>query len=334
MRVLITTDYLVPDDEIDRLLRSHGHDTVHSPATGVRPAGELASLLATADAALVAGEPMDAEMIHGADALKVIARTGVGYDGIDLEAATTRGVFVCNTPGANRHAVAEMTMALMLTCARRIGETAVQVQRGQWPRYDTTELRGKTLGVVGLGPIGRAVIELAHAFGMTIVVTTDHPDGDIAHRNGVTFVALDELLASSDYVTLHARPGATNTHLIDDRALATMKDTAYLINTARGSLVDEAALVRSLRSGGIAGAALDVVATEPLPTDSALRELPNVIVTSHLGGQTREARAHASRRAAHDVLRVLSGQSPVHPVNAPAATDSPRIVTARTNAPA
>lgn len=326
MRVLVTTDYLVPGDDVDRLLRSHGHQTVHSPAIGVRPPGQLAELLADADACLVASEPVTEDMLGGAATLRVIARSGVGYEAVDVDAATARGIYVCNTPGANRHAVAEMTLTLLLLCARRIGETLEGVRKGEWPRHDTAELRGSTLGVVGLGPSGRTVVELAHAFGMIILVTTAHPDQDLADRHGVQFVSLEDLLMNSDYVTLHARPTAQNRHLINAGTLAVMKSTAYLVNTARGSMVDEAALVDAARSGTIAGAALDVVTDEPLPLDSPLRELPNIVVTSHLAGQTREARAVASHAAAHDILRVLDGSEPVDAVNGRAVTDMLRRI--------
>jgi phosphoglycerate dehydrogenase-like enzyme len=315
VRILITTDYLVPDDHVDHLLRQHGHDTVHSPATGTRSTGELADLLAHADAALVASEPITASMLDVAPSLKVIARTGVGYDAIDVDAATVRGIYVCNTPGANRHAVAEMTLTLLLTCARRIGETLHGIREGRWPRHDTSELRGSTLGVIGVGPSGRTVVELAHAFGMTIMATTAHPEPTLTDRYGVEFVSLDELLVSSDFVTLHARPSPANTHLINARSLAMMKDTAYLVNTARGSLIEETALIDAVRTGQIAGAALDVVDTEPLPVNSPLRDLPNIVITSHLAGQTGEARANASHAAAEDILRVLEGIKPVNAIN-------------------
>lgn len=154
---------------------------------------------------------------------------------------------------------------------------------------------------------------------MTIAATTAHPDPDLTSRYGVTFVPLDELLAASDYVSLHARATPANSHLINARALAIMKRTAYLVNTTRGSLVDETALVDAVSTGRIAGAALDVLDTEPLSADSPLREVPNIVVTSHLAGQTREARTNASHAAAQDILRVLDG---VAPLNATAVTET------------
>ncbi|OZF04747.1 phosphoglycerate dehydrogenase [Rhodococcoides fascians] len=310
-RILITTDYLEPGDDVDRLLRGRGHTTVHSPSRGPRPPGEMASLLSVADAALVAGEPITAEMIDAAPDLTVIARSGVGYDTIDVDAASRRGIAVCNTPGANSNAVAEMAFMLVSMCARRVGETIAGVASGGWPRHDTVELRGSTLGIVGFGPSGSRLAELAACFGMRVLVHTSYPDA----TRPVQYCGLDEVLRESDFVSLHVRPTAGNVHMIGVRELAIMKSTASLINTARGSLVDEDALADAVHSGVIAGAGLDVVDIEPLPAGSALRELPSVVVTSHLAGQTAQARAVASRSAAEDILRVLDGDEPLSRVD-------------------
>lgn len=308
--ILITTDYLEPGDEIDTLLRTHGHTTVHSPARGTREPGELAALLTTADAVLAAGEPITTEMLTHTEHLRIIARSGVGYDSIDIDAAASRGIVVCNTPGANSNAVAEMALTLMLMCARRVGETLDGVAHGQWPRHDTVELRGSTLGIIGFGPSGKLLAGLARALGMTVLVHTAHPDPDLDIR----YLALDDLLTTSDFVSLHARPTPANQGLIGAREFELMKDTASLINTARGSLLDEVALVDAVRTGQIAGAGLDVVEAEPLPAESPLRTLPSVVVTSHLAGQTAQARRTASLAAAEEILRVLDGVAPVSPV--------------------
>jgi phosphoglycerate dehydrogenase-like enzyme len=308
--VLITTDYLAPGDDVDLMFTELGHTTTHSPGGGARPDGELAPLLAESDAALVGGDRITGEMISGAPRLAIIARSGVGYDAVDVEAAAAHGVVVTNTPGANANAVAELASMLMLMCARRAGQTMAGVAQGDWPRHDTYELRGTTLGIVGFGPSARRLAELATAFGMSVVVTTAYPD----HELDVRYGELDELLAVSDFVSLHPRATKKNTGLIGRRELALMKPTASLINTARGSLVDEDALAAALRDGALAAAGLDVFAVEPLPVDSPLRSLPNVVMMSHLGGQTAQARVTASHAAAEDILRVLSGESPVSPV--------------------
>ncbi|WP_415394271.1 phosphoglycerate dehydrogenase (plasmid) [Rhodococcus globerulus] len=308
--ILITTDYLVAGDDVDRMFTDRGHTTTHSPAGGTRPDGELASLLAESDAALVAGEKITGEMISGAPRLAIIARSGVGFDSVDVDAVGANGVVVTNTPGANSNAVAEMALMLMLMCARRAGETTAYIAEGDWPRHDTYELRESTLGIVGFGPSARRLAELATALGMSVVVTTTYPDPEL----DVRYAELDDLLTVSDFVSLHARATKENTGIVGRRELALMKPTASLINTARGSLVDEDALATALRDGTLAGAGLDVFAVEPLPKDSPLRALPNVVMMSHLGGQTVQARAAASRAAAEDILRVLAGEKPVSPV--------------------
>lgn len=264
------------------------------------------------DAAIVASEPITAEMLHTATKLKVIARSGVGYDSIDVAAAAARGIRVCTTPGVNHDAVAELTMALMLMAARRLISVVDGVRDGRWPRDAGHELRGATLGVLGYGASGRAVANLATAFGMTVLVHTAHPDST---ATAVQFVDRDTVLAGADYLSLHTRSDDRTRRMIDMSALAAMKSTAVLINTARGSLVDEDALVAGLDSGEIAGAALDVLDVEPLPAESRLRGRRNVIITSHLAGQTVEARVRAGLSAAADVIAVLQGREPQHPVN-------------------
>ncbi|WP_416566210.1 phosphoglycerate dehydrogenase [Nocardia testacea] len=312
--VLVTTDYLAPGDEVEQLLHRHGHSVRYSPATGPRSRDEALELLKGVDAAIVASEPITSDMLDHAPPLKVIARSGVGYESVDLAAAARHGIRVCNTPGVNHDAVAEMTMALILTTARQLPAVLAGVRAGSWPRHAGRELRGARLGIVGYGPSGRAVARLAHAFGMTVAVATAHPDPADTH---VEYLDLDTVCDTADYLSLHCRADRSTYHLIDLARLKAMKPTAVLINTARGSLVDEDALAHALTVGEIAGAALDVLAEEPLPAHSPLRELDNVIITSHLAGQTTEARLRAGISAAHAVIDVLAGREPAHPVDYP-----------------
>lgn len=311
-RILVTTDYLTPGDEVDTLLRRHGHDVTYHPAAGKRAADEALTLFDNIDGAIIASEPVTADMLDHAGDLKVIARSGVGYDSIDVTAAAARGIRVCNTPGVNHHAVAEMTVALMLMAARRLRSVIEDVRAGAWPRDAGNELRGATLAVLGYGPSGRAVAHLGVAFGMTVLVHTAHPD---PHGTAVQFVDRTTAFARADYLSLHTRADPSTHHLINSDTLHVMKPTAVLINTARGALVDEPALAAALTTGQIAGAALDVLDTEPLPADSPLRGLDNVIITSHLAGQTAQARTRAGLAAAREVLAVLDGREPRHPVD-------------------
>ncbi len=224
----------------------------------------------------------------------------------------THRIRVCNAPGTNHHSVAELAIGLVIMTARRLGDVTAAVRQGRWPREAGNELRGSTLGIVGYGPSGRATASLGAALGMTVVVTTAHPDPD---NPAVRFADFDTVIRDADYLSLHTRGGEGTGKLIDGPRLEAMKPTAILINTARGSLVDEVALARALHRGTIAGAALDVLDTEPLPADSPLRDLDNVLITSHLAGQTAQARTRAGLAAAHAVVDVLANREPAHPVD-------------------
>lgn len=310
-RVLITTDYLRPGDTVDNLLKEHGLEPVYSPSSGPRTPEERRSLFNGISGAILASEPVTADMLTSASSLKVLARSGVGYDSIDTGAARQHGIRVCNTPGVNHDAVAEMTIALMLMAARNLPSVIQGVKDGAWPRGAGRELRGSTLGVIGYGPSGKAVARLGAALGMTVLVSTSHPDST---EPDVKFTDFQTVVSAADYLTLHARPDRTRTPLIDRAVLETMKPTAVLINTARGSLIDEDALADALSTGQIAGAALDVVQNEPMPASHKLRNADNVLVTSHLAGQTVEARERAGVAAAWAVIDVLEGREPAHPV--------------------
>ncbi|PNH80194.1 phosphoglycerate dehydrogenase [Arthrobacter sp. AFG20] len=311
-RILITTDYLHPGDPVDQLLRDHGLEPVYSPSRGPRSPEKRRSLFNGVSGAILASEPVTADMLTGAASLKVIARSGVGYDSIDVQAAAAQGIRVCNAPGTNHHSVAELTIGLVIMAARRLAEVTTAVRQGHWPREAGHELRESTLGIIGYGPGGRATAQLGTALGMNVLVSTAHPDPD---TSAIRFTDLDTVIREADYLSLHTRVGQFTGKLIDAGRLQMMKPTAVLINTARGSLVDEEALAKALYDGTIAGAALDVLETEPLPSDSPLRGLDNVLITSHLAGQTAQARTRAGLAAAHAVIDVLENREPAHPVD-------------------
>lgn len=304
--IVITTDCLGPGDSVDRLLRDHGLDPVYSPAAGSRTEDEQRNLLKGAVGAIVASEPITRDMLSEATDLRTLARSGVGYDSVDIAAAEEFGIHVANTPGVNHDAVAKLALALMLNCAKRLNDVITGTKSGQWPRTAGRELRGKTLGVIGFGPSGKAISAIGAALGMKVIVGTSHPDTKA--DPSIEFAKVDTVVAAADYLTLHAR--ATGTPIIGADRFAAMKDTAYLINTARGSLIDEAALVDALDHGQIAGAALDVLETEPMSKDNPLRNFDNVWITSHLAGQTVEARERAGLAAAQAVIDVLDGKDP------------------------
>ncbi|MCR6485115.1 hydroxyacid dehydrogenase [Amycolatopsis sp. OK19-0408] len=302
-RVLITTDYLRPGDEVDKYLRGAGLETVHSPRSGRRDPGQLAAALDGIEAALVGNEPLTAEVLARAPKLRVIVRTGVGHDSIDVEAAARHGISVSTLPGVNANAVAEYTLGLLLAGARRLLPSASGVAQGKWPREAGRELRGSTLGLIGYGASARAVVPLARAFGMTVVCASGLRGPD------VRFVSLPELLSTSDYVSVHTALTGRTRGLLDAAAFRRMKPTAVLVNTARGAIVDEDALVSAVLSGEIAGALLDVVREEPLPAGSPLRGVPGIVVFSHLAGQTAEARRAAGLRGAEELVAALAGRA-------------------------
>jgi glyoxylate reductase len=259
-------------------------------------------------------DPVNAGVLQAAPTLEVVANVAVGYDNIDVAAARARGIVVTNTPDVLTNATAELTWALILAVTRRIGEGDRLVRRGEWKGWALdfmlgAELRGKQLGIIGRGRIGRAVAAKAPAFGMRAV---------FAAREGqrapdLEEVSFDELLVGSDVISIHTPMTPANRHLIDRRALARMKRSAFLINTARGPIVDEDALVWALGERLIAGAALDVYEREPQVT-AGLLAFENVVLAPHLGSATRETRTAMAELAVRNVLAVLAGQPALTPV--------------------
>ncbi|MEK7388371.1 MAG: phosphoglycerate dehydrogenase [Elusimicrobiota bacterium] len=245
-----------------------------------------------------------AQWIDKARDLRLIGRAGVGVDNIDLAAATRRGIAVVNAPAANTLAAAEHAMALMLSMARRVPQADASIKAGQWERgaFLGVELSGKTLGVVGLGRIGREVVKRARSFGMNIIGHDPFITETQARELGVEPASLLELLARADFVTLHVPGGEKTRGMISTAALAQAKRGLHLINCARGELIDEAALASALKQGVVAAAALDVFSSEPLPPGSPLRSAPNLIMTPHLGASTAEAQSRVATELAQAVV--------------------------------
>lgn len=261
----------------------------------------------------------DAEFFAASPKLRVLATTSVGYDAFDIDAATKHGVVVCNTPGVLTNAVANLTVALILNLALKLRENEAYVRDGNWAANATRpglgiDIQGKTLGVVGFGRIGQTVTRFVQALGMkTIwydVFDTPHPSAPKSE-----YRPFDALLAESDFVTLHTNLDANSRHLIGAAELAKMKRTAYLVNTARGGLVDQVALTEALRNGVIAGAGLDVLESEPPAADDPIYKLPNVVCYPHIGSATHETRRAMRELAVQNLVAVLTGQRPPAPVN-------------------
>jgi D-3-phosphoglycerate dehydrogenase len=252
--------------------------------------------------------------------LRVVAVHGAGVDPVDVAACTERDVLVTNTPGANADAVAEITIALILSLLRRIPEAAHRALAArEWDaaRHTGGELKGRRLGLVGFGQIGRRVAAIANAFGAKVVAADPAVAPDAIREAGAEAATLDELLAAADIVSLHAPAIPATIHMIDEDALRKMKPGAMLVNCARGSLVDEAALAGALTSGQLGGAALDVLEGEPPDPASPIYDAPNIILTPHMAGSTQECLETIARTAGEDIARVLKGEAPRFPVNAP-----------------
>ena len=287
----------------------------------------LLSALADADAILIrSATQVDAEAIAAAKKLKVVARAGVGLDNVDVKAATTAGVMVVNAPTSNIISAAELTIGHILSLARHIPAGHVSLSAGQWKRsaYTGTELYEKTVGIIGLGRIGALITARLQAFGMEVIAYDPYITAARAQQLGVQTVSLDELLERSDFVTIHMPRTPETLGMIGTEQLAKMKKTAYVVNVARGGLVDEAALHDALVSGEIAGAALDVFVQEP-PKESPLLGLPNIIVTPHLGASTDDAQEKAGISVAKSVRLALAGELVPDAVNVAGGVIDPYV---------
>jgi len=293
---------------------------------------ELLEIIPEYDAIITRSETkVTAEVLARGTRLKVVGRAGVGVDNVDVAAATERGVVVVNVPGANTYSTAEHAFGLLIAVARNIPQAHHALTReGRWDRktYVGTELNGKTLGIIGLGRIGSEVAVRAKAFGMKVLAYDPYVPSSRAEHLGVTMVpTIRELLPEVDFLTIHAAKTPESARLIGAAELALMKPTARIVNCARGGMVDEQALYEALKEGRLAGAALDVFATEPC-TDSPLYSLPNVVVTPHLSASTTEAQDANGRYIAQYVLRVLRGELVPEAVNLPQVPrDAAQIVT-------
>jgi D-3-phosphoglycerate dehydrogenase len=265
------------------------------------------------DAIITGTDELTARVIGSARQLKTIAKHGVGLETIDLAAARARGIVVSFTPGTIHDSVADLTMALLLALARKIVPAHLSTQQGSWKPFFGMELRDTTLGLVGLGRIGKAVCLRAQAFGMRVLAHDPYPDESFAAEHDVTFVSLAELLKASDVVSLHAAAEQVHGTLIGGDELQLMKPSALLVNTARGQLVDEAALVEALRENRLGGAGIDAFAHEP-PVGSPLLGLDNVVLTPHLGGRTQGGQRRMGEIAIQNCLRALRGEVPLFPV--------------------
>ena len=298
------------------LLRKAGCEVIVPPKFGPLPVDVLLPLLPGIDAVLASMDKFTADVLGSDSAanLKIISRWGVGYDAIDIRAATRKGIVVAYTPGLLNETVADCAFALLLALARRIHLGHMGMIQGEWKPVWGNDVFGKTLGIIGCGRIGVAMAQRATGFNMRLL-GYDVAPGDEARKRGIQFVSLDELLSQSDFVSLHAALTPQNRGLLGEAQLRRMKPTAYLINTARGALIDEAALLQALEQKRIAGAALDAFSTEPLPGDHPLRKAPNILLTPHLASFARETGERVSMAAAEAIVELMNKRRPKWLVN-------------------
>ena len=312
MKIVVPDDYplLLSGTPAETRLRALGDVTIYTER-GANEEDDLIRRIAVAEAVvgLRAYSRFSKRVIDASPVLRMISIWGTGTDNVDLDACRARGVLVTNTPGVNANSVAEQTIALMLAVARQIPAMDRGTREGQWPRAMLVQLEGKTLGVVGLGAIGSRVATIAKAFGMKVLATAWRGDDGRAAEVGATFVDLDTLLGKSDFVSIHLRLNDGTRGVLSREKIGLMKSSAFLINTARGAIVDRDALIDALENGRIAGAGLDVFHDEPVRADDEIVTLANVVLTPHNAGTTEEVIALGLSRTVENVERFVASPS-------------------------
>jgi phosphoglycerate dehydrogenase-like enzyme len=293
------------------ILRDAGFEPVDPPGDHTLTEAELGSYLPKVVAMIAGGEAITAELMSRASGLRVIARTGVGYDAVDLDAARRHGIVVTFTPGLNHAAVAEQAFALLLAVVKRVVSNDRTIRAGGWDRTLVEPIRDRVLGLVGMGRIGRAMAPIARAFQMNVLAYDPlSRDDRFNAEHGVQQVELEDVLSGADFLSLHLPLTAETRHFLDRAKIGRMKRGAILINTARGGVVDESALAEALESGQIAGAGLDVLSAEPPRPDHPLLGFPQVVFSPHIAGIDRRSMFDMAERAAWTITELAAGRWP------------------------
>ncbi len=314
-RILVTpTSYGKADSRLLTELERQVGEVIYNPTSKPLPSAEVARLLPGIDGYIAGLDQIDSSALEAADKLKVIARYGVGVDNIDIEAARAKGICVTNTPGANSVSVAELTIGLILSLSRRIPEAVFATRAGGWPRLTGLSLAGKTVGLLGLGAIGKQVIQRLAGFACRLMAYDPVADEGFAREKNVILAPMDEVVSQADFLSLHLPLLPETRDLVNAGFLAKMKKGAYLINTSRGELIDESALAEAVRQEQLAGAALDVFTQEPPEAGHPLLSLPQVLVTPHSASHTDGAMNAMGWMALRDCLKVLRDEEPQFPV--------------------
>lgn len=314
-RLLVTpTSYGKNDPTLKTELEKQVGEVIYSQTGKPLSSEDVSRLLPGIDGYIAGLDCIDSNALKHADKLKVIARYGVGVDAVDLETAKKMGIVVTYTPGANAASVAELTVAHILTLARQLYAAFSATRAGQYPRLSGITLVGKNIALIGLGAIGKQAALRLKGFGCHLSAYDPYPDVNFAREHDIHLGEMDEIIANADFVSLHLPLNPQTKNLVNRQFIGRMKKGAYLINTARGELVDETALLDALKSGQLAGAGLDALTKEPPDPGTELLSYPTVISTPHLGAQTDGAVNQMGWMAYEDCLAVLQGKPPIHPV--------------------
>jgi len=314
-RLLVTpTSYGKNDPLLKTELEALVGEVIYNPTSKPLTSAEVASLLPGIDGYIAGLDGIDASALSKADRLKVICRYGVGVDNIDLGAARERGIIVTNTPGANSSSVAELALGLILTLARQIPEAVDAVRQGKWPRYAGISIEGKTVGILGLGAIGKQLARRLAGFDCRVMAYDPFADPEFARNNQVELGTIEAVVEQADFLSLHLPLLPETRGLVNASFLNRMKKGSFLVNTSRGEVVDESALLQALQNGHLKGAGLDAFIVEPPDPGNPLLHLPQVIATPHLGAQTDGATSNMGWFAMRDCLAVLRNEQPTYRV--------------------
>ncbi len=293
------------------LLQSAGHDcVVVDRSLDLWNANVLTQAIADYDAIIAGSEPYPEEVIRNSPRLRVLARAGVGFDAINVPACDQHDIVVATTPGCNHHSVAEHAIAMLMALGRGFPALDQEARRGEWNRNPLPRVWGRTLGLVGLGRIGQATAVRGLGLGMNVVAYDPFPPQQFCAEHRIPMRSLEDLFRESDFISLHLPMSAETRHLINENSIQTMKDGVVIINTARGPLIDEPALIAALQSGRVRAAGLDVFETEPLPVSSPLLQMPNVMVSGHVAGLDNESHDATWEMGADIILQLLAGKWP------------------------
>ncbi len=314
-RLLVTpTSYGKNDPRLKSELEALVGEVIYNPTGKPLKSAEVAALLPGIDGYIAGLDEIDASALCKGDRLRVISRYGVGIDSVDLATAREKGIVVTNTPGANSSSVAELALGLMLALARQIPEAVQAVHAGKWPRYSGVSLEGKTIGILGLGAIGKQLAQRLAGFDCHIIAYDPIVDPAFVNSHQIKLFSMEEVVAQSDFLSLHLPLLPETRNMVNDDFLGRMKKGAFLVNTSRGEVVDENALLRALQSGHLKGAGLDAFSVEPPDPNNPLLNLPQVIATPHLGAQTDGATSNMGWFAMRDCLAVLNDEEPIYRV--------------------